>query len=141
MKKILICISLSSFLVLSVLGAAYAEVIIITNKDVNETTLSREDIKEIFLGKKVQWKDNSKIRFVTLTGGDLHREFLKNYVNRSATQYLNYWKKMLFTGRGEPPKGFKTLAELIAYVKKTSGAIGYIDARRHVQHVNIINVK
>ena len=141
MKTIFMCICFSSFLILGNLGAAFAEVLIIANKDVMETTLTKEDIKEIFLGKKVQWKDKSKIRFVILKGGDLHSEFLKTYLQRSSSQYLNHWRKMLFTGRAEPPKKFNTSAELITYVTETSGAIGYMNARNGAINVNIIKVK
>ena len=105
------------------------------------STGPNSEIPSIFLGKKVQWEDNSKIRFVILNEGNLHKEFLETYVHRSSSQYLNYWKKMLFTGRGEPPKKFKTSEELIAYVRKTSGAIGYTNDRRHTKNLNIINVK
>ena len=141
MKKILIFISLSFFLLLSFSKTASADVLIIANKDVTETTLTKEDIQDIFLGKKVQWKDNSKIRFVTLKEGNLHKKFLRTYINRSATQYENHWRRMLFTGRGEKPKEFKSPEALIAYVTNTDGAIGYIGANTPVKNVIAINVK
>ncbi len=57
------------YLILSIvfsLSTAYAEVLIIANKDVPETALSQQEIQEIFLGKRVQRSDNSRIRFVTV---------------------------------------------------------------------------
>jgi ABC-type phosphate transport system substrate-binding protein len=124
-----------------VIGAAHADVLIIANKGVKDTTVSKADLKEIFLGKKVQWVDNTKIRFVTLKKSDPHETFLRTYINKSAQQYSNYWRKMVFTGKGKIPKSFSTSAEMIEYVSGTSGAIGYIGSSTTPTNVNTINVR
>jgi ABC-type phosphate transport system substrate-binding protein len=122
-------------------GAVHADVLIITNKDVKDTAITKEDLKEIFLGKKVQWTDNTKIRFVTSKEPDSHKTFLRTYINKSAKQYSNYWRKMVFTGKGKIPKSFTTSAEMIEYVSGTSGAIGYIGSSTTPANVNTINVQ
>ena len=124
-----------------VAGAAHAGVIIIANKDVKDTAITKADLKEIFLGKKVQWTDNTKIRFVTLKESGPHKTFLRTYINKSSKQYSNYWRKMVFTGKGKIPKSFATNAEMIKYVSGTSGAIGYIGSSTKPANVNTINVR
>ncbi len=124
-----------------VAGAAYADVLVIANKDVKDTAMTKADLKDIFLGKKVQWTDNTKIRFVTLKESAPHETFVKTYINKSAKQYSNYWRKMVFTGKGKIPKSFATSAEMIEYVSGTSGSIGYIDPGATPANVNTINVQ
>jgi ABC-type phosphate transport system substrate-binding protein len=124
-----------------VTGAAHADVLIIANKDVKDTAIKKADLKDIFLGKKVQWKDNTKIRFVTLKESDPHKTFLRTYINKSSQQYSNYWRKMVFTGKGRIPKSFATSAEMIEYVSGTNGAIGYIGSSTKPANVNTINVR
>jgi ABC-type phosphate transport system substrate-binding protein len=124
-----------------VTGAAHANVLIITNKYVKDTAITKADLKEIFLGKKVQWTDNTKIRFVTLKESGPHKTFLRTYINKSAQQYSNYWRKMVFTGKGKIPKSFATSAEMVKYVSATNGAIGYIGSSTKPANVNTINVR
>lgn len=119
---------LASLLIFGSAFAATAEVVIIANTSLDESSLSRERVQDIFLGKTVQWNDNSKIHPVTLKDDELHREFLKSYINRSPSQWNAYWKRMIFTGRGAPPKQVDSVEEMIEFVKTTKGAIGYVDA-------------
>ncbi len=109
-------------------SSAYAEILIVANKDVPETNLRAQEIQEIFLGKRVQWSDNSRIRFVTVGAADVHSLFLKEYVKLSEADWKIYWKRMVFTGRGLPPETIASEAELIAFVSATKGAVGYISS-------------
>ena len=124
-----------------VAGAAHADVLIIANKDVKDTAITKADLKEIFLGKKVQWKDNTKIRFAILKESDPHKTFLRTYINKSTQQYSNYWRKMVFTGKGRIPKSFATSSEMMKYVSSTNGAIGYVGSSTKPANVNTINVR
>ncbi len=102
-----------------------AEAVIIGNKNIPKSSLSKTDIQNIFLGKKTKL-DNTKITFVILKSGDVHKSFLKEYLSRTPAQYKKYWKKIVFTGKGKAPKTCKTEEDLIEYVKNTKKAIGYI---------------
>jgi ABC-type phosphate transport system substrate-binding protein len=113
---------------------------------VPENTLSQQEIQEIFLGKRVQWSDNSKIRFVTVGDAEVHSMFLKQYVKLSEADWKIYWKRMVFTGRGMPPETIATEAEIIEFVAKTKGAVGYISSegmpkKTGADAVRIIGVK
>lgn len=119
--------------------AAFADVVVIANKNVSETSMSKDKVKQIFLGKVVKWQDGSRIRFVTLKG-DSHKSFLKEYIGRSEAQYKTYWKKILFTGKGSMPKSFDTEQEMAQYVANTKGAIGYISKNTAAENVASISV-
>ena len=136
MKPWIICL----LLVLTV-GVSHAQVIIITNKSVNEAKLTKAEIQKIFLGKENQWPDNTKIHVVNLKNEEVHKAFLEEYIGRSATQYKNWWKKMLFTGKGEPPEEFDSVEALVEFVSKTKGAIGYIDTSPENENVKEITVE
>jgi ABC-type phosphate transport system substrate-binding protein len=118
---------------------SFAEVLIIANKNVPEDSISKTEVKDIFLGKTVKWADKSNISFVILKN-DVHKAFLKEYIKRSSSQYGNYWKKMVFTGKGMKPKAFDTEKELVQYVAETKGSIGYISKGTEMMNVKTINV-
>ncbi len=116
------------------------DIIVIGNKDVPVSSLSTEEIRSIFLGEKVKWDNTRKITFAILKT-TAHEDFLSKYIGSTDSQYHNYWRKMVFTGKSRSPISFKTAAELLEYVAKTSGAIGYIPSEAYNNKVKIISLK
>jgi len=49
-------------------------------------------------------------------------------LGKSDQALRNYFKTLVFTGKGSMPKSFPSDAEIIKYVAKTPGAIGYVSA-------------
>jgi ABC-type phosphate transport system substrate-binding protein len=117
------------------------EVVIIANEKVPEKVFSKKDIKDIFLGNKSKFKDDKKIVLATLKDGETHKVFLKDYVSKTTSQYSTYWKKLVFTGKGKQPEKFKTEKELVDFVNKTEGAIGYISSKTEAEKATVITVK
>lgn len=128
--------------ILIVLFAAQvrADVIIIANNSVTEKKLERESLERIYLGKKSQWSDGSKVVPVVLKTGTVHSSFLKRYLDRDASQFSTYWKQVVFTGRGVPPKSFPNETNLVKYVNETPGAIGYVSTMPTAENVHKIDV-
>ena len=116
-----------------------AQVLIIANKSVPQESIDKKDVQKIFLGKMVKWPDNSSIYFGTCKT-DAHQEFLKLYLHRSSSQFRNYWRKMVFTGKGRKPKAFQSDEELVRFVSETKGAIGYVSAEAELKNVKTIGV-
>jgi ABC-type phosphate transport system substrate-binding protein len=104
--------------------AADEQLVLIGHKDVADS-LKKEDIKQIFLGRKTRWANDEKILFVVFAEKSTYTTFLKEYVGKTVFQYKNYWKKQVFTGKGRMPKTFKTSEEVIKYVSSTEGAISF----------------
>lgn len=116
------------------------DVVIIANKDVPVSALSRSEIRSIFLGEKVRWENGRKITFVILKT-DSHEDFLRTYVGNTPAQYRNYWKKMIFTGKSKAPKSFKTEEKVLEHVAETSGALGYVPPDALNDKVKAISIK
>lgn len=120
----------------------FSEEMIITNSSVN--TLKKEDVKNIYLGYKRMWNNNQIIELTSISDGPIAESFMKKYLNKRNSQCLIYWKQLMFTGRGMMPKRFKTEAELIQYIAKTKGTIGYVSEEYKdslPDNVNIIQIK
>jgi ABC-type phosphate transport system substrate-binding protein len=120
---------------------AAEKVVVIANKSLPDSSLSKNDLKQIALGDKTTVSGNEKVTFVTLEQGAVHEEFLKMIVEKSSFQFSNYWKQMIFTGKGKPPRSFKTEAELVSFVSTTKGAIGYVSAGADMSSVKVINIQ
>ncbi|MEW6079640.1 MAG: hypothetical protein AB1724_17670 [Thermodesulfobacteriota bacterium] len=113
---------------------------VIANLNVPDSALSKSELQNVYLGKKDKWSDNQKINFTELNSGPCHEAFLQQHVGRTDFQFQNYWKKQIFTGQGQPPRGFDAEADLIDYVSKTSGAIGYSCTKPDSAKVKILTI-
>lgn len=120
------------------------EILIIGSKDIPADAVSRDEIRNIFLGEKVKWDSGEKITFVLLMT-EVHEAFLKQYLGSTAAQYQNYWKKMIFTGKAKSPKSFSSPEKLIEYVGSSGGSIAYIPSaeadKADKDKVKIISVR
>jgi len=114
----------AAFLFMS--GVAHASEITIVKSDHAVEEISKKDLKKILEGKSKTWDDGSAIILVTLKEGPAHEAFLKKYAKKSAKQFTNYWRKMVFSGQGKMPQAFDSEDELAAFVAANPGSIGYI---------------
>jgi hypothetical protein len=123
MKKIL----LSAILVLLTYTFSFAEPVVIVSSSVSDA-VNADMVQKIYLGKKSKWEDGSSITPVALQQGTVHDAFLEKFIKKTSSQFETYWKQMIFSGKGVPPKAFATEAELYDFVNKTPGAVGYVDS-------------
>jgi len=102
--------------------------VLIVNKANPETSISIQEARNIFLGKKSTWENGVKISPFTQNGSPVHGAFTKGVVGKSPQQFSTFWKKALFTGTGIPPRDFSSDASMLKSVASQSGAIGYVSA-------------
>lgn len=122
-------------------GSLFAsDVLIIANQDVTTDSLTRAEIKNIFIGITTLWPDKNKIIFVTLKESNVHKKFVRQYTSKSPDQFRAYWRRQLFTGKGRIPKAYQTDQDIVSFVAKTSGSIGYVSSSASIDNVKIINV-
>jgi len=124
-----------------VAGNVIAAPILIANNSVAETELSAGDVQKIFLGKTANWGDGSRVVLTMLKGGDVSAEFLKKRVKKSQKQFGTFWKKAVFSGTGEMPAAFDTEADLVMFISRTPGAVGYVDESTAHDEVKVISIK
>ena len=118
---------------------ALGEMVIIANKSIHENSLPQEEIKNIFLGKRKKWQDNTPI-IIALNGNEhLHKELLRNYAKRTPSQFKAVWRRLLYTGEGGIPQTFESDMAIIDFVASKTGAVSYIDATHLNDKVKLIH--
>ena len=117
-----------------------AEVSIIANPEVDEDSLSFEDVKSIFTNKLLKWEDGKKINIIIIEDHYSKDFFLKNYVHKTKSQFRTYWLKQVFTGKAIMFKTVDTQEELLNEVSITPGAISFIDTQSSDERVKVIEV-
>ena len=122
-------------------GTALSTVLIIINSEVTESELDKGELERIYLGKKSRWDDKTTIVPAMLKGGGTHEEFVDQYLDRTMQRFVSYWRQMVFTGKGVPPKSFATEAELRNFVATTPGAVGYLSAGASLPGVRALTIR
>jgi hypothetical protein len=66
---------------------------------------------------------------IDLRDGSPERDqFYAKITGKTPAQVKAYWSKIIFTGRGQPPKAVPTDLDVKKFVAANDTAIGYIDA-------------
>jgi hypothetical protein len=123
-------------------GSAMAgDLKVIANASVQESSISPDELKGVFLITRTSLHDGSHVEPVLLKSGTVHESFLREYLGKTDSALETYYRSLVFTGKGSMPKILATDAEVEAYVAKTKGAIGYVSAAPTTAGVKSLEVK
>jgi TonB family protein len=121
-------------------GAVAGEIKVIANSSVRADLISADDLKRVFLEERNSLRDGTHVEPVLEKRGPVHEAFLREYLGRTDDDLQNYYRALVFTGRGHMPKAFESDAEVAAYVATTRGAIGYVATDTNTDSVKTIAI-
>lgn len=108
--------------------SAAAEVAVVVSPRNTVTTLSKQQVADIFLGRMSRLPNGERAVPVDQAEGSAARdEFYATFTNKSAAQLKAHWSKIIFTGRGYPPKAVPTSSDVKKAISKHPDTIGYIE--------------
>jgi len=129
------------FLLLACAGTASAQpAVVVAHPELAESDVDEPTLRRIYLGKKTRWNDGTPVVPVMLTDGPVHDWFVEERVGRSVPKFVTFWKQSVFTGRGMPPRAFASEDELLFFVARTPGAIGYVSRDAAADGVKVLDV-
>ena len=133
-------LTISGFLFLASLNAVAGDVRIIANPGVRTGTISARDLKRVFLLQQRTLADGSSVVPVLQRSGPVHAAFLKQYLDRASEELQAYYQGLVFTGKGSMPRQMSSDADVLEYVAKTKGAIGYVSTSASTAGVKVLAV-
>jgi len=140
--KSLVIVFASTILISVFAGVASAgDLKVIANFSVGASSISVDELKGVFLETKTSLGDGSHVEPVLEKGGPTHDAFIKAYLGKTDAALRTYYRSLVFTGKASMPKTLGTDAEVVAYVAKTKGAIGYVSAGASTVGVKTLEVK
>jgi ABC-type phosphate transport system substrate-binding protein len=105
-----------------------ADVVVVVSSTSSITTLSKIQVTDIFLGKVSRFPNGAPAVPIDQEEGSPARdEFYAAYAGRSPAQMKSHWAKIMFTGRGEPPKTASNSVKVKSIIAANPQAIGYIE--------------
>jgi ABC-type phosphate transport system substrate-binding protein len=125
-----------SALTLALLSAAAAraeDIVVIANP--TAAPISKEQIADIYLARNNAWTPIDQS-----VGSSIYDEFYRKATDRDAAQVKAIWSRILFTGRGVPPKQLLDSAAVKKAVADNPKAVGYIEKSAVDASVKVILV-
>ncbi|AVR96466.1 phosphate ABC transporter substrate-binding protein [Pseudoduganella armeniaca] len=109
-------------------AASAAELVVIVSARTPVAALRQDQVAGIFLAEASSFPDGTEAMAVDQgIGSPLRDEFYQKVANRSPALMKAYWTKMIFTGRGQPPREAPNSAAVRRLVADNPGMIGYIE--------------
>lgn len=106
------------------------------------TRISKTEVAAIFLKRAYRWSDGPAVFPVEPRRNSPVREkFSMDFFGKPASAIALYWNQQIFSGKGFPPPEKATDAEIVAYVKATTGSIGYVSPSADVSGVKVLTLK
>jgi ABC-type phosphate transport system substrate-binding protein len=104
-------------------AARAGEVYVVANANVN---LTGAEVRDVYLGDK---QLAGAVKLVPLDNAAAQKDFLDKVVKVDAGKYAAVWAKKGFRDGLNPPMQRSGDAEILAIVRNTSGAIGYVTSK------------
>lgn len=114
---------------------------VIVNPATPVAVVTREQLSRVFLRKVARWDDGAPVLPVDLPESAPARDaFTRAVHHRTVGMITGYWQRQIFSGRQLPPPDKSSESDVVAYVRDTPGAIGYVSAGAELRGVRVVTV-
>ena len=91
--------------------------------------IDRDGLSRIFLKRVANWPDGRSAGPIDLPSSDpVRTEFSRAIHRKSVDAVRAYWQQQIFSGRDVPPAEKTSEADVLASVRATAAAVGYVSA-------------
>jgi ABC-type phosphate transport system substrate-binding protein len=105
-----------------------AQIAIVAGVKSTTTALTREQVSALFLGKSTQLPGAGiPVLIDQLESVDARQIFYAKVTEKTPAQVKAVWSRLVFSGKGSPPKEVANSAEVKKLVNANPDAIGYIE--------------
>jgi len=107
---------------------ASAELVVVVSSRSPVPAMSADQVAAIFLGQTGRFPDGAQAVAVDQQLGSNQRDgFYRQVTGKTPALLKAHWSKLVFTGRGQPPREVPGDAAVRRLVADNPGLIGYID--------------
>lgn len=118
------------FMIVSLLNinTTYSQLVAIVNTSNNITNVTSSDFKSYFLGDKSKFPSGTNVSLVLSKEDNKVKEVFINIMGKKYNELMNIWLKKSLNDGWKSPTQFTNDSDVISYVAKTQGALGFVNA-------------
>jgi ABC-type phosphate transport system substrate-binding protein len=111
-----------------VVNSVTADVVAVVSSTSTIVSLSNAQVTDIFLGKVNRFPNGTlAVPIDQAEGSPAREEFYVTFAGKSPAQVKSLWAKIIFTGRGQPPRSVSNSIKVRKLLAANPQAIGYIE--------------
>lgn len=115
----------TALVVTSQLG--YTQVVVVGAKS-PATSLSKDQVAALFLGKSTQLPGaGNPVLYDHVETAEIRQQFYAKVTDKTPSQVKAVWSRLVFSGKGSPPKEVASSADVKKAVNGNPDAVGYIE--------------
>ncbi|MCK0155156.1 hypothetical protein MWU49_15685 [Alcanivorax sp. S6407] len=108
----------------------FAEVVVVVSMDSPVTGLSESQLRQLYLEGSGR-VDGISVRALDLPeGAKVREDFYQKAVGKTPAQMKGYWARMIFTGRGAPPRMVSGNRAMQVMLDNNPEMVGYLPANQ-----------
>jgi len=105
----------------------------------NNNLMDASAISRLFLGKSKKFPDGTvAIPLNQVEASTSTSQFNSKALRKSSSQLKAYWSKLVFTGKGSPPKSVDDDTAVLQLVSSNPNIIGYVDSNVLTDNVKVL---
>jgi ABC-type phosphate transport system substrate-binding protein len=97
--------------------------LIVVHRSNPAVSMTRAELSAIYMKRKSDWQPVDQP-----ASARVRERFSRAVHGKSVAYVTRYWQRLIFSGRGIPPRQLPSDAAVIEFVKNNPNAIGYIAA-------------
>jgi len=106
--------------------------IVIVNSKNPTDAIDRKFLADTFFKRVTRWPEDGIIQPVDQKPDSaIRRVFSEAILSRSVIGVKSYWQQLIFSGTDVPPPELGDDSEVVRYVARTPGSIGYVSTAVH----------
>ncbi len=118
---------------------AWAEIVVVVNKNNDISALSQKEIIDIYMGRKQSFPNGKPaLPLDQAAQSMIRKDFYQILINKSPAQINAYWARLLFTGRASPPRILQEASVVLDAIEQNPSAIGYVDSSMLNDRVKVV---
>lgn len=121
---------------------ASAEVVIVVSTDSPINSLSRAELTDIYTGRMNSFSGGQKIVPVDQKeNSSAYSEFYRDFLESTVAQIKIHWSKLIFSGRGQPPRTVSDEKAMAEFLAEHPNAIGYLSADQVDKRLKVVQIE
>ena len=125
-------------LLLTLSATLHAEPVVVVSASSELTALTQDEVRQLFNGL-TRGASGVALKPLDLPAKSTERaSFYQQVLGKSAEQMKSYWARMIFTGRGMPPREVSSNREMVMLIGSNRNFIGYVDETEVTPQLKVV---
>ena len=121
-------------------ASAQAQVAVIANGSVHESSLTQEQFIDVCLQNVRAWSDGTSIQLFFSKNSGPEEDRLFAFLHRTRLEMRKIWLRAQLSGHVRPPEVMPSVEDVLRKVESTPGALGVVDVVKVQGNVKVLLV-